>query len=162
MEEQETSPGKLERRGFMALASRAIAAAIGAAYAVPAIAYLLGPSLKQKVEEWLPLASRKKIEIGTPELFKTNVERKTGWISDEEEIFAYVLTDDGREYIAMSNICTHLGCRVHWVADKEQFYCPCHNGVYDKYGNVVSGPPPRPLDRYPVNVEGDEISILAG
>ena len=73
-----------------------------------------------------------------------------------------MLTDNGRDFLAMSNICTHLGCRVRWIADQEQFFCPCHNGVFDKDGTVVSGPPPRPLDRYEVKVEGETVYILGG
>jgi Rieske Fe-S protein len=95
-------------------------------------------------------------------LFKFTVERKTGWIVNEEEISVYVLTDNGRDFIAMSNICTHLGCRVRWISDQEEFFCPCHNGVFDKQGKVVSGPPPRPLDRYEVKVENDQILVLGG
>jgi Rieske Fe-S protein len=77
--------------------------------------------------------------------------------SQEHSIF--VLTENGRDFIAMSNICTHLGCRVRWLADPEVFLSPCHNGVFDKQGYVVSGPPPRPLDRYEVKVEGDQLYI---
>jgi len=74
----------------------------------------------------------------------------------------YVLTDNGRDYTAMSNICTHLSCRVRWVAERDHFFCPCHNGVFDKKGLVIAGPPPRPLDRYEVKVEGDQLFIKAG
>ncbi len=103
-----------------------------------------------------------KIELGTPTLFRATIERRTGWIVNQEEISAYVLTEDGRDYIAMSNVCTHLGCRVRWVDDEGKFFCPCHNGVFDRQGNVLSGPPPRPLDRYDVQVQGDELQILGG
>jgi Rieske Fe-S protein len=74
----------------------------------------------------------------------------------------YVLTENGRDFVAMSNICTHLGCRVRWITEREQFYCPCHNGVFDREGNVVSGPPPRPLDRYETKVEEGQLFILGG
>ena len=74
----------------------------------------------------------------------------------------FVVTEDGRNFVALSNICTHLGCRVRWVSDQGKFFCPCHNGVFDKDGNVVSGPPPRPLDRYDVKVEDGQIFILGG
>jgi Rieske Fe-S protein len=60
----------------------------------------------------------------------------------------------------MSNICTHLGCRIRWIADEGKFYCPCHNGIFDRDGTVLSGPPPRPLDRFEVKVENDTLSIL--
>jgi len=38
-------------------------------------------------------------------------------------------------------------------------WCACHNGVYDLEGRNVSGPPPRPLERYDVHEIGDEIVI---
>jgi len=41
---------------------------------------------------------------------------------------------------------------VRWNAPKKQFLCPCHGGVYDRDGRVVSGPPPRPLERLNVRV----------
>ncbi len=94
-----------------------------------------------------------------PYLFKANIERTTGWIVNQEELSAYVLTDDGRNYIAMSNICSHLGCRVRWIADQDGFFCPCHNAVFNKEGQVVSGPPPRPLDRFEVKVEDDQLFL---
>ncbi len=42
---------------------------------------------------------------------------------------------------AFSSVCPHLGCRVHWQDDESQFFCPCHNGVFDPEGRAVSGPP---------------------
>jgi Rieske Fe-S protein len=57
---------------------------------------------------------------------------------------------DGEKLRAISTVCTHLGCRVRWEGDR--FFCPCHNGVFDREGKVVSGPPPRPLERYDVEV----------
>ncbi len=71
----------------------------------------------------------------------------------------YVSTDDGREFRGFSNICTHLGCRVRWVAEEDGFYCPCHNAVFGPDGQVVSGPPPRALDEYPVKVEDGQIFV---
>jgi Rieske Fe-S protein len=55
-----------------------------------------------------------------------------------------------------------LGCRVRWVADKDGFYCPCHNGVFAKDGSVVSGPPPRPLDRFESKVEDGVLFVKRG
>ena len=42
---------------------------------------------------------------------------------------------------ALSSKCPHLGCKVHWEAGADRFFCPCHNGVFDKNGTAVSGPP---------------------
>jgi menaquinol-cytochrome c reductase iron-sulfur subunit len=150
----------LSRRTFLSIATWAIGGLISAALGIPAIAYIIGPALKRSTtQEWILLGSTVKVELGTPTLFKAKIERKTGWIVNEEEISAYALTDNGRDFIALSNICTHLGCRVRWVADQNKFFCPCHNGVYDKNGNVVSGPPPRPLDHYEVKIENNQLFI---
>jgi Rieske Fe-S protein len=102
------------------------------------------------------------VEIGIPTLFKAKVKLQTGWIIEEQELSVYVLTDNARDYVAMSNICTHLACRVRWISDREQFFCPCHNAIFDKEGNVVAGPPPRPLDRYETKVEDGQLYILNG
>ena len=63
------------------------------------------------------------------------------------------------EYRVFSGICTHLGCIVRWEEEKQRFYCPCHKGVFTSSGEVVSGPPPRPLDQYAVKVEKNLIYI---
>ena len=147
----------------MAIGTGAITAFIGFGMSIPAIAYIMGPALQRtREEEWIRLGSASKVEVGTPTLFKVQVERQTGWIVDTREISIYVLTEDGRNYVAMSNICTHLGCRVRWIGDEETFYCPCHNAAFDKDGEVLTGPPPRALDRFEVKVEDGQLFVLGG
>jgi len=154
---------ELGRRGFLRFLTWAIGGVISLGFAIPGLGFLLGPALQSRKEEtWLPLGAATKVPLDSPTLFKATVKRTTGWIVNEEQIAAFVLTEDGREFIAMSNICTHLGCRVRWIAERQQFLSPCHNGVFDKYGNVVSGPPPRPLDRYAVKEENGQLFILGG
>lgn len=65
-----------------------------------------------------------------------------------------VRTADG-EVRAFSAICTHLDCTVQYKADTAQLWCACHNGTYDLNGTVVSGPPPRNLERFTVNLRGE-------
>ena len=60
---------------------------------------------------------------------------------------------------AISATCTHLGCLINYNRLKGRFICPCHGGVYDGEGNVISGPPPRALDRLPVKVESGRILV---
>lgn len=151
------------RRQFMRLASGVITALIGLGLTIPALAYIIGPALRREEEQdWIPLGSASKVELGSPTLFRARVQRQTGWITTEEQITAYVLTEDGRTFVALSNICTHLGCRVRWVEEEASFYCPCHNGVFDKQGNVVSGPVPRPLDRFQTKFEEGRIFVRGG
>ncbi|HJZ76059.1 MAG TPA: Rieske (2Fe-2S) protein [Vicinamibacterales bacterium] len=72
-----------------------------------------------------------------------------------------VRTAEG-EIHAFSAVCTHLDCTVQYKADTSQLWCACHNGTYDMGGNVISGPPPRSLEKFTVNVrgEGDEADIV--
>jgi Rieske Fe-S protein len=56
---------------------------------------------------------------------------------------------------AFSAVCTHLDCTVQFKADTSQLWCACHNGTYDLGGNVVSGPPPRALEKFAVNLRGE-------
>lgn len=150
------------RRDFMKATILGIGGLIGAAIGLPAIAYIVGPALKQAADVWIRLGAVSKIEMDNPTLFKTTVETQTGWISTQEEISAYVLTQNGQDFVVLSNVCTHLGCRVRWIAADGKFHCPCHNGVFAKDGTVVSGPPPRPLDRFENKVENGVLFIKRG
>lgn len=136
---------------------------IAGIFGVSAGIYVIEPVLKKAgTSNWLRIGSASKVTPGTPTLFSIKVERETGWITDQDEIMVYAYTENNRDYAVMSNICTHLACRVRWIDESQEFFCPCHNGVYDKQGNVLAGPPPRPLDRYEVKVENDDIYIKVG
>ncbi|HTX17227.1 MAG TPA: Rieske (2Fe-2S) protein [Bacteroidota bacterium] len=63
------------------------------------------------------------------------------------------------ELKAFSAACTHLECTVQYRKDMGLIWCACHNGKYDFNGRNVSGPPPRPLEEYKVNVQGGEVYI---
>ena len=63
------------------------------------------------------------------------------------------------EYRAMSATCTHLSCTVQYRDDLREVWCACHNGKYNLDGRNISGPPPRPLEAFDVQVRGDEILV---
>jgi Rieske Fe-S protein len=63
------------------------------------------------------------------------------------------------EWRAFDGTCTHLNCTVQYQREGGQIWCACHNGFYDLNGKVVSGPPPRALVQYEVNVRGDDVVI---
>ncbi len=63
------------------------------------------------------------------------------------------------ELRAFTAVCTHLGCIVQYDSAHSDIWCACHNGHYDTTGRNVSGPPPKPLSPYAVNVRGDEIVV---
>jgi len=62
-------------------------------------------------------------------------------------------------FSAHSAVCTHLGCLVKWNKTDREFHCPCHAGVFDAKGQVVSGPPPAPLPKYTVKEIGDKVFV---
>lgn len=64
-----------------------------------------------------------------------------------------------RGFIALSKVCTHLGCLVEYDRGLRKLICPCHAGMFDLEGNVLSGPPPRPLPAVALKVEGDFIIV---
>jgi Rieske Fe-S protein len=66
------------------------------------------------------------------------------------------------EYRAFTAICRHLDCTVQYLADEKTIWCACHNGRYDLTGKNISGPPPRPLEEFHVNIRGDEIIVTRG
>ncbi|MDR3723230.1 MAG: Rieske (2Fe-2S) protein [Terracidiphilus sp.] len=66
---------------------------------------------------------------------------------------------DGR-WIAMTAVCTHLGCTVQYEPQLDRIHCACHGGVYNPYtGANVSGPPPKPLTLYKVAVSDAGVQV---
>ena len=78
--------------------------------------------------------------------------------ADRVNKYFLVRFDDGG-FLALSLICSHLGCSVLWDIPKKQFICPCHSSAFDKSGNVINSPAPRALDYYPVIIEAGRVKI---
>lgn len=60
------------------------------------------------------------------------------------------------DFVALSSVCPHLGCAVHWEPQNDRFFCPCHNGVFDRQGVATEGPPAKAKQRlleFPLKVE---------
>ena len=70
-----------------------------------------------------------------------------------------LMQEESGAFQAFSLVCTHLGCTVIWKPEKKEFYCPCHDGLFDAQGKVMSGPPPSPLERLKVKVIGEKIVV---
>ena len=61
--------------------------------------------------------------------------------------------------LVISTVCSHLGCSVYYHSEENIFECPCHQGFFDGEGNPVSGPPQRPLDRYPAEIRDGKVFV---
>jgi len=147
------------RRKFLVRSISAIGGGITAAIALPAVAYVTGSARAAGSEDtWIRLGSVSSIEPGAaPTLIKATVERRSGYLVEEQEVSVFVTTQDGADFTILSNVCTHLGCRVRWVEDQDGFFCPCHNAIFGPGGEVVQGPPPRPLDKFEYMIEAGQL-----
>jgi cytochrome b6-f complex iron-sulfur subunit len=136
------------RRAFLATGAMAGGLAAGyGAFGLAALRYLY-PARPLAVG-WVFVAEVRRIPQGGALLYRT----PTG------ATVAVARTGEGAEaedFVALSSVCPHLGCQVHWEPHNDRFFCPCHNGVFDPTGKAVSGPPAddrQSLPRYPLKVE---------
>lgn len=86
-------------------------------------------------------------------------ESKTYRLPDGNQV---LVTNTGVEVVALSNICPHLGCKVHWEARNQRFFCPCHGGVFDSSGVAKEGPPAterKNLKKFPIRRIGNNLFL---
>jgi len=70
-----------------------------------------------------------------------------------------IIHPNEQEIVALSAICTHLGCIVKWNDGKKELDCPCHGARFDTKGNVLAGPAPAPLKSFSAHVQAEYIII---
>lgn len=66
------------------------------------------------------------------------------------------LTKINGEIVALSEKCTHLGCRVPWCESSGSFECPCHGSDFNRAGDYRKGPAPRGLDQHPIEIGAED------
>lgn len=75
-----------------------------------------------------------------------------------EDVPAVLIRLSEDQHVAYLQRCTHLSCPVNFNVAGHRLECPCHNGAFDAAtGRVLGGPPPRPLARISLRVEGETI-----
>lgn len=154
-----TSP-HMSRSDFVKLATTFIASIMSAVIGFPAVGYLLSPAMhKFEKSEWIPLGKLENYPLGIPTRFNFTRTTINGWEKTVNSYGVFVLRQTDQQVRVFSNICTHLGCRVSWHPDLQHYVSPCHNGHFDIVGNVVSGPPPRPLDEFEIKVENGNLHL---
>jgi cytochrome b6-f complex iron-sulfur subunit len=139
-----------ERRAFLDALLAVGFVSTAAAIAYPVGRFLVPPASGEPATESVVAARAGALRPNSAAIFKFG--SRPGIV---------VRTAEG-EVRAFSAVCTHLDCTVQFKADTTQLWCACHNGTYDLGGNVVSGPPPRALEKFTVNVrgEGDDAEIV--
>jgi len=140
----------------------ALGTIIGAVIGLPVIGYIISPALKrQESEAWIPAGPLENYPIGVPILFSFTRTKLNGWERTVNSYGVYVLrkSEAENDVLALSNVCTHLSCRVTFNDGRQEYLCPCHDAQFTIDGEVAGGPPPRPLDRYETKVEEGTLSL---
>ncbi len=154
------SPHEISRRSFVKVVTVFLGSMMSVIIGLPAIGYIVLPGLRAKqADAWIPLGPLDNYPIGTPKLFNFTRSQINGWEKTVNSYGVFVVRKSENEVRVLSNICTHLGCRVRWHPDIQHYVSPCHDGHFDVLGNVVSGPPPRPLDEFETKIEYSNLFI---
>jgi Rieske Fe-S protein len=83
---------------------------------------------------------------------------KVGEVASFRKEKAFILRTEGG-FLAFSAICPHLSCVVNWNEALKKFECPCHGAKFSRNGEVLEGPPPRPLDIYRLQIVDQKLVI---
>lgn len=114
---------------------------------IPVVNFVIPPKVQEAVQNSVVAAKVGELAVNSGKTFRFG--SKPG-----------ILVRTGAdEYKAFSAICTHLDCTVQYRADFKHIWCACHNGHFDLTGKNLSGPPPRPLESYQVDIRDDDIVV---
>lgn len=152
-----TEPQSTSRRDFTVRAIFGLASVMGLALSAPAAMYVFTRPKSMKETGWVDAGSINDLNFGAPQELPILRIRVDGWKIRTERDTAWVIRNADGTITAFSPQCTHLGCAYHWQERTGSFLCPCHGSAFSLTGAVISGPAPRPLDRYEVKVEGNRL-----
>lgn len=145
------TPEPMSRRALLGAGIGVAGACYAAALGYPIYRYLASPAEEAealgKVTE-VEVPDGAKLPVGAALMFKFGA-RPALLIRHAED-----------DWVALDAKCTHLGCTVQYQPDQKRIYCACHGGVYDaQTGANVSGPPPRPLTPFRVEVSDGKVVV---
>ena len=149
----------MTRRNALVLFVNSAAAVVGAGLTAVLGAFALRPPRPGASERWIRAGGVTDLTANVPVPRVVSLSRQDGWYRERARETIFLVWDGDKSVQAISATCTHLGCQVRWDGPAEKFRCPCHGGVFDASGQVVEGPPPRPLDRIAARVD-DTGSVL--
>ena len=123
-------------------------AALAAAVFYPVLRFVLPPKSAEAMANSVVAAAADELAPNTGKIFR---------FGNKPGILVRLANGD---YRAFSAVCPHLNCTVQYRDDRGQIWCACHNGSFDLKGQVISGPPPRGLDPFDVDVRDGEVYVI--
>ena len=124
----------------------------------PLVGFFLSPWFRKTPEQWVRVCSLDEINSLEPVQFRAAFPRNNAPEKYEDVRGVFVIRRDN-DILAFSNICTHMDCSVRWLAWRQQILCPCHGGLYDRWGQLMGGPPAHSLPLYVRKVENNYLYI---
>lgn len=151
----------ISRRTFFKAAIGLLNGVIALALAVPGLGFLLTPVFRKSSSSWIKLGAADNFSSPEPQKATFKYISEAGYTRAEKTGFVWVVADaDGENPLTvLSAVCSHTGCNVAWQTDEQKFVCPCHEGRYTIRGEVVSGPPPRPLTQLATRIDNGQVLI---
>jgi len=148
---------RVSRRQFLNYTLTGVGGFMAAGMLAPMVRFAIDPVLQTKEGgDMHSVASVDEI-TNEPTRVEWTIDQVDAWYESEVQKTAWVYRNENDEIVALSPICTHLGCTVDWASQEDypnQFYCPCHGGRYTKDGvNVPGTPPTAPLPVFDHKVE---------
>jgi succinate dehydrogenase / fumarate reductase, iron-sulfur subunit len=159
MTDHASHPGDLGRRGFLVRTIQGLHAVMGATLAFVLGRAALAPAFARREAQWLHAGDLASLQDDVPVPVTLRVARPDGASEAVDRRVVYVVRSGDGAVRAFDSTCTHLGCRTRFNPESNHIECPCHGGVYDTTGAVVSGPPPEPLATLPTRLNGDQVLI---
>ncbi|MFN8486053.1 MAG: Rieske (2Fe-2S) protein [Caldilineaceae bacterium] len=148
------------RRRFLETGAWTALGAVGITLLGTGGRFIVGDALKDQAAQWVSVGAITELVAGQVHKATYTLRRKDAWRTVEEKGLLYIFSQDGTTYTALSAICTHLGCNVHFEEETGGFRCPCHDAHFSQAGEVVSGPPRRALARLETKLENGELLVL--
>jgi Rieske Fe-S protein len=145
---QEIQKEKVQpRRDFLKYLLSSVTAGFGLIVFYPVFSFMKPPKQREVEVTSLKIGNVDDIEIGGSKIIR---------FGNKPVI---VIRNGKEDFSALSATCTHLDCTVQYKKDESVIWCACHNGKYDLTGRNISGPPPRPLEKFKADVKNNEIII---
>ncbi|MDC3415366.1 ubiquinol-cytochrome c reductase iron-sulfur subunit [Aquibacillus salsiterrae] len=143
---------QVSRRQFLNYTLTGVGGFMAAGMLAPMVRFAIDPVLQTRERGGFSAVVDVDELTNEPQRFDWQIDQVDAWYESKVTRSAWVYKKEDGTIMALSPICTHLGCVVSWQGNDDypdQFYCPCHGGRYTKEGvNIPNTPPPAPLALY--------------